>query len=356
MNYFWVQQKNLDDWFAVWSDIYQGPSNFITVDNLVEGGTYAYRIRAGSKAGQSEWSTDYSWHTDSSDSKGELTPPLTLLVPDDPDPPRLIGSSNTWLSVTWKEPNDNGASVMGYDLQVWNGKAWDSIFKGVQYHHNVSGLLGETTYSFRVRAQNSRGYGNFSLAAKFNTGRADPPSRPEPPFLISANSSSITLAWDAPSNNGAYIRGYEVKRDGDDVYSGTDLQLFDNELNPGELHQYSVRAQNKEGWSDWSRTSALSTTGRCGSESDLKILSTDWIQASLHECDTSCWGFKECTTECLMVKPSLASLTPRRERHPSPTSAPAASEQTLPAQASTAGKSALQERAPTAAHAQKSTA
>ncbi len=86
-------------------------------------------------------------------------------APAAPDP--TVKSSYTGLTVTWSEPSDNGAEITGYSVQ-WKKSAesyWDPQYdSGVipTLSTDIVGLDTGVLYDVRIRAQNSRGWSNWS--------------------------------------------------------------------------------------------------------------------------------------------------------------------------------------------------
>lgn len=79
----------------------------------------------------------------------------------------------------------------------------------------VGGLNGSSTYTFSIRACNTAGAGPPSLPSDRVQTFVGPPGVPSPPVQAWAEADAMTLAWDAPANDGGsaivryYVRGVE---------------------------------------------------------------------------------------------------------------------------------------------------
>jgi hypothetical protein len=244
----------------------------ITVDNLMYGTTYGYRVKAGNKIGFSLWGPEFLCHTNTPHSGGFLLFAFLKvrlisqkLEPATPDPPILLASGNSWLQVQWVAPADNGSSIVEYELSQYSRSEldWTIVHVGPGFSFNASALLGSTQYFFKVKARNSHGWGSYSLASKFTTLNPGLPSAPSDVWMISSNSSSITLAWDQAIDNGARISLYQLQRNGMEVFSGKALIFTDGQLAPESMYYYTVRARNTIGYSAWSVNASFLTAGLC---------------------------------------------------------------------------------------------
>ena len=86
-----------------------------------------------------------------------------------PDSPTLTTSGPTTSSITvqWTEPNANGGTITSYDLKYYTNSACSADEATVSLVDlsrtaTVSSLTANTAYYFKVRAQNSAGWGLYS--------------------------------------------------------------------------------------------------------------------------------------------------------------------------------------------------
>ena len=149
-------------------------------------------------------------------------PPHKLLSPPNAQTPRLLNPPDSTknvkdtLTVSWTLCRD----VSSYSLQVSKNKNFHPTFlykEGIkQTSYGITGLKGNTTYYWRVRATNSKGSSAWSEARSFTTIN-HPPNIPK-------YWSPLDGTKDQPRTIGLYWSCDDI--DGDllnyDVYFGTD--------------------------------------------------------------------------------------------------------------------------------------
>lgn len=133
-------------------------------------------------------------------------------------------STSDTVSIGWLPSTDNVA-VIGYE--IWrNGKRLQAT-PGDQTIFQDKGLMPDTTYTYAVRAVDAAG--NFSaFGANLNVGTlaiaspADttPPSAPTAPSASQVTATSLTLSWEASTDNTGVVR-YEVYRNGTTLVGST---------------------------------------------------------------------------------------------------------------------------------------
>jgi hypothetical protein len=123
----------------------------------------------------------------------------------------------------------------------------------------VTGLTGKQLYSFKVVAYNASGSTDSSVAT------ATPytiPTAPGTPTFSSATSTSITVAWTAPDDNGgSTVTSYEVVLNGtlSQSVSGTTTTATFSTLTAGTNYSFAVRAQNAASWGAYSASGTYPT-------------------------------------------------------------------------------------------------
>ena len=215
-----------------------------------------YQIRAHNSQGPGPWS----------DPKNATT------QADVPDKPVLTATANgqTKIDLTWEEPEDNGASISRYELQVsddgnsgWTNLATSISSTARSYTH--SNLSPGTTKHYRILARNSQGPSEWS-DPKNATTRVGVPDAPV--LRATANGQTIiNLSWDEPANNGMDITRYEleVSDDGnswtplDRSLPALDRSHSHTDLSPGTRKYYQIRAHNDVGPGEWSTPKSATT-------------------------------------------------------------------------------------------------
>jgi chitodextrinase len=170
------------------------------------------------------------------------------------------------VDLSW---NDNALGESGFELQRKAGNSADfATIKQVAPHPGVggvtytdSGLLANSTYSYRVRAVGPGGPSDFSEVATVVVAVVFPPSGLTSSQNPGTPDSAIDLTW---LDNSEVESGFEVQRKagtGDFAtvttlvaHAGrstadpaTGVHFTDSGLSPGILYQYRVRALNPGG-------------------------------------------------------------------------------------------------------------
>jgi len=143
-----------------------------------------------------------------------------LDVPDAPNPP-VPGNSvvSQQVSLTWGEPESNGAPIDYYEVRASGGP----IRRCAATACEIPGLTNGQTYTFEVRAHNSVGFSDWSGASRGATPD-------EKPGLVGTIRNTrvadrtLVIRWDAPSNSTSKISYYVV------TYGGTSKKSFQPEL------------------------------------------------------------------------------------------------------------------------------
>ena len=224
-----------------------------------------YRVAAISAAGTSAWSNVAHATTDD------------LTVPGVPTglratPDGLKGS--TQIRLSWSAPsNDGGSPITGYRIEraVVRGGVWIIHVASTGSANTTyldTGLTPNTTRFYRVRALNAQGSGEPSNVAEGETNAARP-GQPRNLRARATGSTSITLAWDAPANDGGErITGYTIRTrgPGDGTWitvvrnTGSTATTFEHTgLRPATAYRYQVAAINRVGAGQWSFEASTST-------------------------------------------------------------------------------------------------
>lgn len=165
-------------------------------------------------------------------------------TPAKPTPPvavtGVIASKITPTTITLEWTSISG--VTGY-------KIYQNLTSNVYYNttsntFEITGLTGNTSYTFQVSAINKDGEGPKSTSITVKT--TDPPT---PPGLVSGFSvkkvttTAITLEWQAVKD----AEGYRVYNNGAKVYEGKDLSFEQVGLKSGTSYSYQISAYNMVG-------------------------------------------------------------------------------------------------------------
>ena len=188
------------------------------------------KVRAVNGSGTSNWSTPLIQATKFS--MGNV--------------PRVSGlAKKTSIVLMWKKLE--GAA--SYEVEA-DGVVTSNIQTA---SFNVTGLTSGTQHTYRVRAQNSSGAGEWSLEFKISTL----PEGPAIPSNVatSSNMTSILVSWDKVAG----ATEYEIEADGRVINNGTGTSYLQTALTPDTSHSYRVRSKSITGYSDWSTLTTIKT-------------------------------------------------------------------------------------------------
>jgi uncharacterized protein YkwD len=155
----WISMPNSGDWFT-WS-----PARSFLVDNLTNGTTYEFQIRAVNENGEAP------------DSNTITATPAII-------PSQVTNFAatpgNRQVSLTWASPADNGgAEIIRYEVSVNSTFSWETASSNTE--HIFTGLTNGIPYTFRVRAVNSAGAGDAASVVATPLASAINPNDPQQP-------------------------------------------------------------------------------------------------------------------------------------------------------------------------------
>lgn len=213
-----------------------GSNTTYTHSNLAANTEHSYRIRAKVPEIEGDWSNLQAIRT-----KVAVPANFAATVSDES------------IVLTW----DAAAGATGYDIEA-DGSLIDN---GAETAYTHTGLMPNTQHSYRIRARNGGGAGDWSAVLQKTI-------LPEAPTNIraSATSRSITLNWDGVPN----ATGYDVEADGTVLDNGTNTAFTHSDLTPNTSHAYRVRARTADGPRAWSVFISKSTLPEAGRGIGLK--------------------------------------------------------------------------------------
>ncbi|CAF1136420.1 unnamed protein product, partial [Didymodactylos carnosus] len=222
--------------------VYRGKDLECTVTALLPGRPYLFQVRAFNKAGAGPWSE----YLDVLSGPGVPDAPRNFLVQC-----RAVNSA----IITWEEGVNNGAAITEYRLE-WSRKEGDSftqLYCGPNISYEAKGLVPATLYCFRVQAVNSAGQGPYTAIASCMT----PATCPSIVTSVKAHakSTSISLSWKVPANNGSPITGYYIDiGEKELIFVGELTEYTIDEVLPDTTYRIRVRAVNNIGPGPFSST------------------------------------------------------------------------------------------------------
>ncbi len=232
---------------------------------LLANTSYSYRVRATDAAGNL---SGYS-NTASATTAADSTPPSA------PTGLTATAAGSGGINLSWTASTDN-VGVTGYRVERCQGAGCSSFAQvgtpgGTTFAD--SGLLANTSYSYRVRATDAAGNlsGYSNTASATTAADSTPPSAPTGLTATAAGSGGINLSWTASTDN-VGVTGYRVER-----CQGAGCSSFAQVGTPGGTtfadsgllantsYSYRVRATDAAGnLSGYSNTASATTTTSVG--------------------------------------------------------------------------------------------
>ena len=208
--------------------------------NAQPGTEYFISVRAKNSGGIGRWCDEQSIWT----------------LPDIPEN-IITEPTSSSVRISW----DPVIGATGYDIEVY-GTAVDAGAQGWYIH---DGLNSNNQQTYRVRAKNSSGDGDWSSIVAETT-------LPGIPSYIrtEANDKKIIVYWDAMP--GALT--YDIEVDGV-THSGLSEPKYEHkQLQPNTIHSYRLRSTGINGTSDWSSLEECSTLFSPPENIDFTLTST----------------------------------------------------------------------------------
>jgi YD repeat-containing protein len=227
--------------YGPWTQIASGVTALSYTDSSVSPNvTYWYQVRATNTGGLDG---NYS-------SAASVTTAVDpeVAVPGAPGAPTYDYVTTAYLCVIWTE----ATGAVSYKVERAPDASgapgsWTQIAASVTSLWSCdSGVAGNTSYWYRVRATNAGGDGPYSTSTAVMTG----PIAPGTPTFTDVGEHTVTVNWTASAGGAA---SYKVERAAlgssfTQVAAGLTSPVFtDTELDPNVTYSYRVRATNAMG-------------------------------------------------------------------------------------------------------------
>ncbi|MDP5275743.1 fibronectin type III domain-containing protein [Chengkuizengella axinellae] len=213
-----------------------------TVMNLSADTAYTFEVTAKDAAGnESAASNRVTVTTDAPDTQS----------PTAPDTLNATNIMETTVELSWGASTDN-VGVTGYDVyQVNDGNTSVFIGTSTSTDYTVANLVGNTAYTFEVRAKDAAG--NESTASNritVTTDALDIESPTAPGNLSTSNitETSVDLNWDASTDNVGVTAYdiYQVNNGNSSVYIDTTTSTSYTVVNLSENTNYTFEVRAKD--------------------------------------------------------------------------------------------------------------
>jgi predicted lipoprotein with Yx(FWY)xxD motif len=180
-----------------------------------------------------------------------ILPAGAATVPAAPAKP-AAAPLNASARVTWVAPANGGAAINHYIVTPFIGTTplAPRTFDASAVTRVITGLANMTTYTFKVKAQNSVGTGANSPAS--NSVKVGTPAAPAKPFAA-PGLASARVNWVTPANNGSAITGYVVTpfigavAQPPRTFNTTAIVQLISGLTNGTAYTFKVQAKNARG-------------------------------------------------------------------------------------------------------------
>ena len=271
-------QVSEDD--ANWQDAFSTTTGNGGVDDLSLDTNGRYVRMYGTKRG-----TAFGYSLFEFEVYGANGGPVDKTPPSPPTNLHQVGTAKpTSFSIAWDAATDN----VGVQLyEVYNGGTKIKTVGGNQLATTIdTGVTPNTTYQIVVNARDAAGnLSQASNAVEITTppsGEKNPPSVPANLRATNVDGNSITLTWNASTDDTA-VANYDVYRDGTLAVPGVpDTTATDSGLAPNTTYSYTVLARDVNGnVSAQSAPVSVKTTANAGGgdpiyDRDITKLDLPW--------------------------------------------------------------------------------
>jgi hypothetical protein len=235
--------------------------NYYDLINLESGTTYEYIVKSICGQGESLYSTVFSFDTDPT-----CSDPINLSA-------TLI--TTTTAKLTWTQ--NSGANEYEILYKPVNDPNWISDFT-TNLFLNISNLLPNTLYEFKVKAYCDFCESDFSATANFTTLL-----QCEIPTNINVQNitcSTAKITWNNPANSQSFLVQYRLSGNWIEITTSQNFVDLIN-LNPNSNYEFRVKTICTSGESNFSNIDDFTTTIGCTPPSDLSANDITCSAASL---------------------------------------------------------------------------
>ncbi|XP_039982949.1 usherin [Xiphias gladius] len=188
----------------------------------------------------------YSYSVIACTSEGCTTSPHTNITtleapPATVEAPTVDTITSNSMNISWSKPLTQNGEVTEYVLKLNN----EEVYRGRHINAVLSDLQPHTSYQLVLLACTSGGCttsGTMSAVTE-----EAPPTGLAAPTLKVTGPESVEITWRPPEHPNGIITGYELCRDGEVIYVGTQTHYHDFTLLPSVEYSYVVRCNNSRG-------------------------------------------------------------------------------------------------------------
>ncbi|AWP01780.1 putative usherin-like [Scophthalmus maximus] len=190
--------------------------------------------------------TTYSYSVIACTSEGCITSPRTHITTLEA-PPATVGAptvdtvTSNRMNISWSKPVTQNGEVTEYVLKLNSGE----VYRGRGRNAALSDLRPHTSYQLVLLACTSGGCTTGATVSAVT--EEAPPTGLAAPTLKVTGPESVEITWRPPEHPNGVITGYELCRDGEVIYVGTETHYHDFTLLPNVEYIYVVRSNNSRG-------------------------------------------------------------------------------------------------------------
>ena len=190
------------------------PATTYSHEELDGGATYTYRIRTVTVCNdETENNCDSEDAVTGSSRKWSAEVVATSDSGPDPDPvvpgtPVLTASpdnSDGSIDLKWEKPDKGASSITSYQLQRWNGSAWENLPASLdaqdEEYTDTTAELGQMYY-YAIRAVSAAGLMGEWTQRDFPNAMLNAKAPAKIDLSLDVNGQAITLMWATPEDNG----------------------------------------------------------------------------------------------------------------------------------------------------------
>jgi len=226
-------------------------SNSIVFKGLENGRPYRFKVAAINRAVETDEQIDGQFGPDSE----AFTPDK---LPGTPETPRLKFGDRQ-IEVTWAAPPNEGTPITNYQVYISGRDQSGPKDLGTELNTTWSGLTNGVSYTFKVRAENDLGFGEWSSITS-DPVNSIPAAEPGPVPTVDAQRLDkdktaggwVRVTWGSPMGNGDDDFTFELTVSPADtgpisIPNASTRSYEVGGLRNGQSYTFSVTATNKAG-------------------------------------------------------------------------------------------------------------
>ena len=221
----------------------------VSVPSLMGGTIYYWRVRANNGSGYSPWSAVWVF-----------TSQISIDVPQLQSPTNNSTAQPLNLTLNWNDVSN--ATSYEYQYSTSSSFATYNTANTTQSQAQISGLSPNTTYYWRVKANNGSNYSAWSNVWSFTTIELlNTPQLLSPQNMTINLPLSVSLDWDDVANATSFEFQYSTTNNFTLNISGntTQSQAQISGLSPNTTYYWRVKATNGTDYSAWSNIWSFTT-------------------------------------------------------------------------------------------------